>query len=171
MPSIEFRVHAWTVGFRWVLAIEHTEMVLSAALFESLVGYTAARLRDGTYFIEVKPTNDDPAPTEDQAFWDTVRSQTLDLVRRKPRGSEISQILLFGTSSHDPQLHKILNEVIGNLGALSGATASRAKSKSQHRPWRIDSSRLSAAEQDGREHRPHFCSCKGGSSIQSALCT
>ena len=89
-------------------------MAISAALFESLVGYTASFLDRRTYFIEVKPTSDAAAATEDQSFWDTVRSQTLDLVKQRPRGSEISRLLVFGTLSRDPHLHKILSESVGD---------------------------------------------------------
>lgn len=99
----------------WVLAVEYTDMALSAALFESLVGYTASFLRDGTYFIEVKPANDAAAATEDQSFWDIVRSQMLDLIKQRPHGNDISRLFVFGTSSHDQQLHEILSETVGDL--------------------------------------------------------
>lgn len=106
--------------FEWVLAVEHTDTALTAALFESLVGYTASFLSPSAYFIEVKPTNDAAAATEDQPFWDSVRSQILDLAKQRPRGSEISRLLVFGTLSHDLHLHKILNETVGGLLTFGG---------------------------------------------------
>jgi hypothetical protein len=55
-----------------------------------------------------------------QSFWDTVRPQILDLVKQRPRGSEISRLLVLGTLSHDPHLHKILSETVGDLLTFGG---------------------------------------------------
>ena len=62
----------------------------------------------------MKPANDVATATEDRSFWDTVRSQILDLVKQRPRGSEISQLLVFGALSHDPHLNEILSEAVGD---------------------------------------------------------
>jgi len=119
-PRSNFECTHGPVCFEWVLAVEYTEMAISAALFESLVGYTASFLDCSAYFIEVKGANDAAAATEDQSFWDTVRSQILDLVKQGPHGSEISRLLVFGTLSRDPHLHKILGEIL-TFGGLQQA--------------------------------------------------
>ena len=114
-PQSNFECTHGPSCFEWVLTVEYIDMALSAALFESVVGYTASFLEPSAYFIEVKPANDVATATEDRSFWDTVRSQILDLVKQRPRGSEISQLLVFGTLSHDPHLNEILSEIVGDL--------------------------------------------------------
>jgi hypothetical protein len=113
-PQSNFECTHGPAIFEWVLAVEYIDMALSAALFESLVGYTASFVDHSAYFIEVKPANDVATATEDRSFWDTVRSQILDLVKQRPRGSEISQLLVFGALSHDPHLNEILSEAVGD---------------------------------------------------------
>jgi hypothetical protein len=119
-PQSNFECTHGPVCFEWVLAVEYTDMAISAALFESLTGYTASFLDPRAYFIEVKSANDTAAATDDQSFWGTVQSQILDLVKQRPRGSEISRLLVFGTLSHDPHLHKMLSEAVGDLLTFGG---------------------------------------------------
>jgi hypothetical protein len=113
-PQSNFECTRGPACFERVLAVEYTDMALSAALFKSFIGYTASFLEPSAYFIEVKLADDVTSATEDQSFWDTVRSQILDLTHR-PRGSEISRLLVFGTLSHDPHLNEILSEAVGDL--------------------------------------------------------
>jgi hypothetical protein len=136
----------------WVLAVEYINMALSAALFESLVGYTASFLDRGTYFIKVKPANDAAAATEEQSFWDTIRSQVLDLIKQGPYGSEISRLLVFGSSSHDPRLRKILSETVGDL--LTFESLRQARSYQRVSAGHCNPTlRVDAAKQDGRLYR------------------